>query len=141
MKKNYLLVFIILPMFAFSQFDVNTVEVTTNDLVYDSNTDRIYVSIPSSNGANGNSIGVINPNNNTLENTVFIGSEPTALAISAGVRLNAIMQLARGSILSSERIWVLFVRSSMLASGFSLKKGRNNSANRVTGSKARLSQS
>ena len=82
MKKNYLLVFIILPMFAFSQFDVKTVEVTTNDLVYDSNTDRIYVSIPSSNGANGNSIGVINPNNNTLENTVFIGSEPTALAIS-----------------------------------------------------------
>ncbi len=82
MKKNYLFLFIILPAFAFSQFNVNTVDVTTNDLVYDSNTDRIYVSIPSSNGSNGNSIGVINPNNYTLENTVFIGSEPSVLAIS-----------------------------------------------------------
>ena len=82
MKKNYLLLFIITPMFAFSQFEINTVNVTTNDLVYDSNTDRIYVSIPSSNGSNGNSIGVINPNDYTLENTIFIGSEPTVLAIS-----------------------------------------------------------
>ena len=82
MKKNYLLLFFILPMFAFSQFEINTVDVTTNDLIYDSKTDRIYVSIPSSNGSNGNSIGVINPNNYTLENTFFIGSEPTVLAIS-----------------------------------------------------------
>lgn len=82
MKKKYFLLFIILPTFAFSQFEINTVDVTTNDLVYDSNTDRIYVSIPSSNGSNGNSIGVINPNNYTLESTIFIGSEPTVLAIS-----------------------------------------------------------
>ena len=74
MKKNYLLLFFILPMFAFSQFEINTVDVTTNDLIYDSKTDRIYVSIPSSNGSNGNSIGVINPTNYTLENTIFIGS-------------------------------------------------------------------
>lgn len=82
MKKKYFLLFIILPTFAFAQFQINTIDVTANDLVYDSKTDRIYVSIPSSNGSNGNSIGVINPNNYTLENTVFIGSEPTVLAIS-----------------------------------------------------------
>ena len=82
MKKKYFLLFIILPTLAFSQFVINTVNVTTNDLVYDNNTDRIYVSIPSSNGSNGNSIGVINPNDYTLENTIFIGSEPTVLAIS-----------------------------------------------------------
>lgn len=82
MKKYYILLFIILPALTFAQFEINTVSVTTNDLVYDSNTDRIYASIPSSNGSNGNSIGVINPNNYTLENTIFIGSEPTALAIS-----------------------------------------------------------
>lgn len=82
MKNFYLLLCLVLPTFAFSQFVTNIVNVTTNDLVYDSNTDRIYVSIPSSNGSNGNSIGVINPNDYTLENTVFIGSEPTVLAIS-----------------------------------------------------------
>ncbi|MBR9847625.1 MAG: T9SS type A sorting domain-containing protein [Algicola sp.] len=82
MKKKYLLLFNLLPIIAFSQLEVNTVEVTSNDLVYDNITDRIYVSIPSSNGSNGNSIGVINPNNYTLENTVFIGSEPTVIAIS-----------------------------------------------------------
>ena len=82
MKKKYFLLFSILPTFVFAQFQINTVDVATNDLVYDSNTDRIYVSIPSSNGLNGNSIGIINPNNNTLENTIFVGSEPTVLAIS-----------------------------------------------------------
>jgi hypothetical protein len=65
-----------------AQFEIYTIDLTTNDLVYDSNTKKIYVSIPSSNGNNGNSIGVINPFTRELENTVFIGSEPTVLAIS-----------------------------------------------------------
>ncbi|OCB78559.1 T9SS type A sorting domain-containing protein [Flavobacterium crassostreae] len=65
-----------------AQLQVHTVPVTTNDLIYDSNTNRIYVSIPSSNGSNGNSIGVINPNTYLLENTIFMGSEPSVLAIS-----------------------------------------------------------
>lgn len=82
MIKKYLFLVNLLPIIAFSQLDVNTVNVTTNDLVYDSVTDRIYASIPSSNGSNGNSIGIINPNNYTLENTIFIGSEPTVMAIS-----------------------------------------------------------
>lgn len=45
-------------------------------------TNRIYASVPSSNGSNGNSIGIINPVTHVLENTVFIGSEPSVLAIS-----------------------------------------------------------
>lgn len=65
-----------------AQLQVNVVQVTTNDLVYDANTNRIYVSIPSANGSNGNSIGIINPDTYMLENTVFIGSEPSVLAIS-----------------------------------------------------------
>lgn len=65
-----------------AQIQVHTVQVTTNDLVYDSVTNKIYASIPSSNGSNGNSIGIINPTNYTLENTIFVGSEPTILAIS-----------------------------------------------------------
>jgi hypothetical protein len=82
MKQILPLLIICISFKAYSQFSVNVVNVTTNDLVYDSNTDRIYTSIPSSNGANGNSLGVINPNTYTLENTIFIGSEPTVLALS-----------------------------------------------------------
>ncbi|MBP2284371.1 hypothetical protein H4V97_002689 [Flavobacterium sp. CG_23.5] len=82
MKK--ILPFLLLgsSMLSFAQLQVNTLNLTTNDLVYDSFTNKIYASIPSSNGSNGNSIGIINPTNNTLVNTVFIGSEPTVLAIS-----------------------------------------------------------
>lgn len=81
--KNLLFSFLgILTLPAFAQFEVYTVDVTTNDLVYDSNTKRIYVSIPSSNGSNGNSIGVINPYSRELESTIFMGSEPSVLAIS-----------------------------------------------------------
>lgn len=69
-------------MVTFAQLQVNTLNLTANDLVYDSVTNKIYASIPSANGANGNSIGVINPNTYLLENTIFIGSEPTVLAIS-----------------------------------------------------------
>lgn len=82
MKK--ILSFILLgsSLVTFAQLQVNTINLTTNDLVYDSGTNKIYASIPSANGSNGNSIGVINPNTFLLENTIFIGSEPTVLAIS-----------------------------------------------------------
>lgn len=66
----------------FAQLQVNTMNLTVNDLVYDSVTNKIYASIPSANGSNGNSIGIINPVTRVLENTIFIGSEPTVLAIS-----------------------------------------------------------
>lgn len=82
MKKNLSFLIFGTCSMAFAQLQVNTLNLTTNDLVYDSVTNKIYVSIPSDNGSNGNSIGVINPNTYSLENTIFIGSEPTILAIS-----------------------------------------------------------
>ncbi|MCE3074382.1 T9SS type A sorting domain-containing protein [Chryseobacterium gwangjuense] len=82
MKKNLSALFFGISVAAFAQLQVFTLDITANDLVYDSNTNKIYASIPSANGANGNSIGIINPNTITLENTVFMGSEPTFLAIS-----------------------------------------------------------
>ncbi len=82
MKKFIYILISLLSVDTFSQWEVNVLNITTNDLVYDSNTDRIYASIPSANGSNGNSIGIINPNTITLENTVNMGSEPTVLAIS-----------------------------------------------------------
>jgi len=82
MKKILPLLFLVSSLCTFSQLQVYTVNVTANDLVYDATTNKIYASVPSANGANGNSIGIINPNTHLLENTVFIGSEPTVLAIS-----------------------------------------------------------
>ena len=82
MKRILSLLILGTSSMAFAQLQVNTLNITTNDLVYDSVTNKIYVSIPSANGSNGNSIGVINPNTYLLENTIFIGSEPTILAIS-----------------------------------------------------------
>lgn len=82
MKNTLLLLLLVAYLPAHAQFFANVVEVATYDLVYDENTDRIYVAIPSSSGPNGNSIGIINPNTYTLENTVFIGSEPAVLAIT-----------------------------------------------------------
>lgn len=81
--KNFLSVlFLGGSLFSFAQLQVNSLDITVNDLVYDANTNKIYASIPSANGSNGNSIGVINPVTRVLENTVFIGSEPSVLAIS-----------------------------------------------------------
>ena len=82
--KRFTIIFLMISFsrIVFSQFDVEVLNIKTNDLVYDGITDRIYVTIPSSNGANGNSIGIINPNTQQLENTVFMGSEPTVMAIS-----------------------------------------------------------
>ena len=72
----------VISLASFAQLQVYTINLTANDLVYDSVTNKIYASIPSANGSNGNSIGVINPDTRLLENTIFIGSEPTVLAIS-----------------------------------------------------------
>lgn len=82
MKRILSLILLGSSLTAFAQLQVHTVNVTTNDLVYDANTNKIYASVPSANGSNGNSIGVINPTTYLLENTIFIGSEPTVLAIS-----------------------------------------------------------
>ena len=72
----------VISLASFAQLQVYTINLTANDLVYDSVTNKIYATIPSANGSNGNSIGVINPDTRLLENTIFIGSEPTVLAIS-----------------------------------------------------------
>lgn len=53
-----------------------------NHLVYDSSRNKIYASVPSDNGALGNSIAVINPPTASIESSIFVGSEPHALAIS-----------------------------------------------------------
>lgn len=55
----------------------------SNDLVWDSKNQVIYLSVPSSAGAaTGNTISVLNPLTGTITQSQFAGSEPDALAIS-----------------------------------------------------------
>jgi len=54
----------------------------SNHILWDPGTARLYASIPSSAGSWGNSVAVINPATNTVETTIFAGSEPNALAVS-----------------------------------------------------------
>ena len=58
--------------------------VQTNDLVYNSTTQLLYASIPSSAGPTlGNSIVSIDPVTGALGTPVWVGSEPTKLALSS----------------------------------------------------------
>jgi len=53
-----------------------------NRLVYNHFDHLLYASVPSSQGANGNSIAVIDPMVPALLRTVYVGSEPNVLALS-----------------------------------------------------------
>src|ERR1044072_1285144 len=61
---------------------IRQINLTTNDLVYSSNTGRIYASLPSAAGSGGNSIAAIDPTTGQITSTTFIGSEPNKLALS-----------------------------------------------------------
>jgi hypothetical protein len=65
-----------------SQNRFDTIRVYTKDIVYDVRTDKIYASIPSINGSNGNSIGIVNPRTIKLEKTIFMGLDPTVISLS-----------------------------------------------------------
>ena len=82
--KNYAVIFLFcLPLFSSAQlFEIRTLHVVTNDLVYDRYTNKIYGAIPASNGGNGNSIGVFPVSGFTLQQTVNVGSDPSVLAIA-----------------------------------------------------------
>ena len=60
-----------------------TLDLPANDVVWDPYAQRIYASLPSSYGTNGNSIAVINPANGKITGYYFAGSEPNQLALSS----------------------------------------------------------
>ncbi len=74
---------------AASNFDVtypitlNVLDLPANDLVWDPFAQLIYASLPSSYGANGNSIAVINPATGTITGYHYAGSEPAQLALDS----------------------------------------------------------
>jgi hypothetical protein len=61
---------------------VRKVPLVNNDIAYSSSTQKFYTSLPSSADGTGNSIQAIDPNTGATTAPVFIGSEPTKLAIS-----------------------------------------------------------
>jgi hypothetical protein len=61
---------------------IRQITLTTNDIIYDPVSRKIYASVPSSAGGIGNSVTSIDPFTGTLGQSVFIGSEPNKLAIS-----------------------------------------------------------
>ena len=61
---------------------IKAIALTHNDVVYDASRDRLYASVPSSVGATGNSIAIIDPNSASILQSIPIGSEPSALGLS-----------------------------------------------------------
>ena len=61
---------------------VTKVSVVANSLAWDPVNQVIYLSLPSSDGSNGNSVQILNPSNGVLENSASVGSEPNLLSVS-----------------------------------------------------------
>ena len=61
---------------------VRQITLTTNDLVFSQATQKLYASVPSSEGSTGNSIAEIDPVAGSITNQTFVGSEPTQLALA-----------------------------------------------------------
>lgn len=53
-----------------------------NDMLYDTASSKLLISIPSSDNIHGNSIGYVDPGNAVLSEYYFIGSEPNPMAIT-----------------------------------------------------------
>jgi sugar lactone lactonase YvrE len=61
---------------------IRQMTLSANDLVYNQGTQKIYASVPSNEGSNGNSIAEIDPVLGSVTNQTFVGSEPNVLAQS-----------------------------------------------------------
>lgn len=61
---------------------VRRLSLPTNDIIFNALDNKLYASVPGSAGSIGNSITRVNPFTGTVEGSIFIGSEPTKLAIN-----------------------------------------------------------
>ncbi|MGA3237357.1 MAG: IPT/TIG domain-containing protein [Bryobacteraceae bacterium] len=62
---------------------VTAVNIPANSLAWDPVYQKIYLSLPSADGANGNAIQVMDPVTGVLSANIFAGSEPDLLAVSS----------------------------------------------------------
>ena len=71
------------PTTGTSTLSIQAVNLNANSLAWDPQYQKIYLSLPSADGANGNAIQVYDPVTGKLGANVFAGSEPNLLAVSA----------------------------------------------------------
>ena len=64
--------------------EIRVIMLENNDIVFDQKAERIYATLPSRAGVNGNSLVVIDPVSGNVGSPTFVGSEPNKLAISDG---------------------------------------------------------
>jgi uncharacterized protein (TIGR03437 family) len=62
---------------------VLTINIPANSLAWDPNSQKVYLSLPSADGPNGNAVQVLDPVTGRLGANVFVGSEPGLLSVSA----------------------------------------------------------
>lgn len=84
MKKPLLLLILIVNtvLLLAQNIDYKVIPLPNNDILFAPIQKRIYASVPSSIPQYGNSICRINPNFGTIEASIWVGSEPTKLALS-----------------------------------------------------------
>ena len=61
---------------------IRTIGLSTNDLIFNQATQRLYGSVSSIAGSTGNSVAEIDPVPGSITNQTFVGSEPTELGMS-----------------------------------------------------------
>jgi trimeric autotransporter adhesin len=66
-----------------SSGDVQVVNLPTYDLVYDSANQTVYASVPNTGGTYSNTVAAIDPVSGMVTGSVFVGSNPTKLALSS----------------------------------------------------------
>lgn len=87
-KLNSLICFTILVLLSVnveaqnSMINVTVINQYANDIVYDSSTAQLIISIPSKDNVHGNSLGFIDPYFNSPTNYYYIGSEPNPIALT-----------------------------------------------------------
>jgi hypothetical protein len=61
---------------------IRQIPLHSNDIVYSAQSQQIYASVPSIAGAKGNSVTRLNPETGEIGPSLFVGSEPTRLALA-----------------------------------------------------------
>jgi hypothetical protein len=64
-------------------FELRSVELLARDLAWDAHSGLLYASVPSGAGALGNGVVAIDPPSGRIVRAAWVGSEPSALAVSA----------------------------------------------------------
>ena len=70
------------PLLIDASDSVRVVQLTTNDIVFNPADQKIYASIPSSAGPGGNSITTVDPSTGSIGTPVWVGSDPSQLALA-----------------------------------------------------------